>query len=137
MHAYLYSGSAFATTPAGITTSIAQLQKLMATYQISNKPIWFTEGSWDGNGSGTLTNTQKAAYIAQEYMLMWSTGAVSRCYWHSWDSQLGTLWTPSTSLTSAGTAYVQLADWLVGSTHSTNPCSTSTDGTWTCNLRRE
>ncbi len=64
LHAYLYNGSDFATTPAGITTSITQLQKLMATYQISSKPIWFTEGSWNGNGGGTLTNAQKAAYLA-------------------------------------------------------------------------
>jgi hypothetical protein len=135
LHAYLYTGSSFSTTPAAITTSISQLQKLMATYQISNKPIWFTEGNWNGDGLGSLTGAQKAAYLAQEYMLMWSTDAVARYYWYSWDSKVGTLWTPATGLTPAGTAYNQLADWLIDSTHSANPCSTAPDGTWTCALK--
>jgi polysaccharide biosynthesis protein PslG len=134
LHAYLYTGSSFSTSPAAITTSISQLQKLMATYQISNKPIWFTEGNWNGDGGGTLTNAQKAAYLAQEYMLIWSTDGVARYYWYSWDSATGTLWTPSTGLTQAGTAYNQLTEWLIGSTHSANPCNTASDGTWTCSL---
>jgi fibronectin type 3 domain-containing protein len=135
LHAYLYTGNSFSTTPAAITTSISQLQKLMATYQISSKPIWFTEGNWNGDGLGSLTDAQKAAYLAQEYMLMWSTDAVARYYWYSWDSKVGTLWTPATGLTPAGTAYNQLADWLIDSTHSANPCSTASDGTWTCALK--
>jgi fibronectin type 3 domain-containing protein len=134
LHAYLYGGSSFATSPAAITTSISQLQKLMATYGISSKPIWFTEGNWNGDGGGTMTDAQKAAYLAQEHMLMWSTGAVSRYYWYSWDSQVGTLWIASKGLTPAGTAYNQLTEWLIGSTNASKPCTTSTDGTWTCSL---
>jgi fibronectin type 3 domain-containing protein len=134
LHAYLYDGSSFSTSPAAITTSITQLRKLMATYGISNKPIWFTEGNWNGDGGGTLTDAQKAAYVAQEHMLMWSTGAVARYYWYSWDSQVGTLWTASKGLTAAGVAYNQLTEWLIGSTNLANPCTTSTDGTWTCSL---
>jgi hypothetical protein len=134
LHAYLYSGSSFATSPAAITTSISQLKALMSKYSISSKPIWFTEGSWSGSDTGPLTDAQKAAYLAQEYMLMWSTGAVSRYYWYAWDSKLGTLWTPSTGITQPGTAYSQLAEWLIGSTHSANPCKEASDGTWTCSL---
>ena len=134
LHAYLYNGSSFATNPSGITTSISQLQKLMSTYGISSKPIWFTEGSWSGSNSSSLSDSQKAAYLAQEYMLMWSTGAVSRYYWYAWDSDLGTLWTPSGGMTQAGITYNQLADWLIGSTHASNPCSEDSSGTWTCSL---
>jgi fibronectin type 3 domain-containing protein len=134
LHAYLYDGSSFATSPAAITTSISQLQKLMATYGISSKPIWFTEGNWNGDGGGTLTDAQKAAYLAQEYMLMWSTGAVSRYYWYAWDARVGNLWTPTAGLNQAGTAFNLLADWLIGSTHAANPCSVSSDGTRTCSL---
>jgi len=135
LHAYLYSGSTFATSPATITTSISQLQLLMAKYSISSKPIWFTEGSWAGSTTGpTLTDAQKSAYLAQEYMLMWSTGAVSRYYWYAWDAKLGTLWTPSGGMTAAGDAYKLLAGWLIGSTHATNPCGVTSDGTWTCAL---
>jgi fibronectin type 3 domain-containing protein len=134
LHAYLYDGSSFATSPAGITTSISQLKALMAKYNISSKPIWFTEGNWNGDGGGSLTDAQKAAYLAQEYMLMWSTGAVSRYFWYAWDARVGNLWTPTSGLNQAGTAFNLLADWLIGSTHSSNPCSVSSDGTWTCSL---
>jgi polysaccharide biosynthesis protein PslG len=134
IHAYLYNGSSFATNPSGITTSISQLQKLMSTYGISSKPIWFTEGSWSGSDSSSLSDSQKAAYLAQEYMLMWSTGAVSRYYWYAWDSYLGTLWTPTGGMTQAGITYNQLADWLIGSTSASNPCSEDSSATWTCSL---
>jgi fibronectin type 3 domain-containing protein len=134
LHAYLYNGSSFATNPSGITTSISQLKKLMATYGISSKPIWFTEGSWSGSDSSSLSDSQKAAYLAQEYMLMWSTGAVSRYYWYAWDSRLGTLWTPSGGMTQAGHSYNYLAEWLIGSTHASSPCKEDSSGTWTCSL---
>jgi polysaccharide biosynthesis protein PslG len=134
IHAYLYNGSSFATNPSGITTSISQLQKLMSTYGISSKPIWFTEGSWSGSDSSSLSDSQKAAYLAQEYMLMWSTGAVSRYYWYAWDSYLGTLWTPTGGMTQAGITYNQLADWLIGSTSASNPCSEDSSATWICSL---
>jgi hypothetical protein len=52
-------------------------------------------------------------------MLVWSTGAVSRYYWYAWDSDLGTLWTPSGGMTQAG--YNYLAAWLIGSTHASSP----------------
>jgi len=134
LHAYLYNGSSFATSPAGITTSISQLKALMAKYNISSKPIWFTEGNWNGDGGGTLTDAQKAAYLAQEYMLMWSTGSVARYYWYAWDARVGGIWNPTSGLNQAGTAFNLLSDWLIGSTHTANPCSVSTDGTWTCSL---
>ena len=51
LHAYLYTGSDFSTSPAAITTSISQLQALMAKYSISSKPIWFTEGNWNAAGT--------------------------------------------------------------------------------------
>jgi hypothetical protein len=67
-------------------------------------------------------------------MLMWSTGAVSRYYWYAWDSALGTLWTPTAGMTQAGTTYDQLAEWLIGSTHASSPCTEDSTGTYTCSL---
>ena len=134
LHAYLYDGSSFSNSPAAITTSISQLKALMAKYNISSKPIWFTEGNWNGDGGGTLTDAQKAAYLAQEYMLMWSTGSVARYYWYAWDARVGNLWSPTTGLKPAGNAYKLLGEWLIGSTHSTNPCTKGSDGTWKCAL---
>jgi hypothetical protein len=135
MHAYLYNGGSFSTSPANITLTISQVKALMAKHGISNKTIWFTEGSWNGSGSTTLTEAQQAAYLAQEYMLIWSTGAVSRYYWYSWDNlKIGNLWDDTHGIHPAGTAYGLLAKWLIGSTHSTDPCREASDGTWTCAL---
>jgi Glycosyl hydrolases family 39 len=135
MHAYLYDGSTFSTSPAGIITSITQLKLLMSTYGISSKPIWFTEGNWGSTNTSVMTDAQKAAYVAQEYLLMWSTGAVSRYYWYAWDNTLwGTLWNATTGVRPAGVAYGRVADWLIGSVHPDSPCAQSTDATWTCSL---
>jgi hypothetical protein len=44
------------------------------------------------------------------------------------------MWTSGGGINSSGVAYGVLYDWLVGSTHSANPCSEGSDGTWTCAL---
>ena len=135
MHAYLYDGNTFSTSPAGITNTISELRALMGTYGITNKSIWFTEGNWGDVNNKTMTATQKSAYVTQEYLLMWSSGVVGRFYWFSWDATtLGTLWSSSTGIQPAGIAYGRLAAWLVGSTHLDQPCAQGSDGTWTCNL---
>jgi hypothetical protein len=135
LHAYLYNGPTFTTTPNLITQSISQMQALMAKYGISSKPFWLTEGNWNGSGIATLNETQQAAYLAQEYMLIWSTNAVARYYWYSWDNlKIGFLWDDSKGIRPAGTAYGLLAKWLIGSTHGANQCSEASDGTWTCSL---
>ena len=135
LHAYLYSGPTFTTTPNLITLSISQMQALMAKYNISSKPLWLTEGNWNGSGIDTLNDAQQAAYLAQEYMLIWSTNAVARYYWYSWDNlKIGTLWDDTNGIHPAGTAYGLLAKWLIGSTHAANQCSEASDGTWTCAL---
>jgi fibronectin type 3 domain-containing protein len=135
MHAYLYDGNTFSTSPAGITDTISELRALMGTYGITNKSIWFTEGNWGDVNNSTMTATQKSAYVTQEYLLMWASGVVGRFYWFSWDATaLGTLWSSSTGIQPAGIAYGRIASWLVGSTHLDQPCAQGSDGTWTCNL---
>jgi hypothetical protein len=135
MHAYLYDGNTFSTSPAGITDTISELRKLMGTYGITSKSIWFTEGNWGDVNNKTMTAAQKSAYVTQEYLLMWSSGVVGRFYWYSWDNAaLGTLWSSSTGIEPAGTAYGRLATWLIGSAHPANPCSRASDSTWTCTL---
>jgi fibronectin type 3 domain-containing protein len=135
MHAYLYDGDYFSTSPAGITTTITQLELLMSAYGISSKPIWFTEGNWGDTNDTVMTDSQKAAYVAQEYLLMWSSGVVSRYYWYAWDAtSYGTLWSSTAGVQPAGVAYSRIADWLIGSVHPNQPCSESSDATWTCTL---
>jgi hypothetical protein len=104
----------------------------MNQYGIGDKSIWATEGNWGENT--TLTANEQAAYLAQEYIHLWSKG-VSRFYWYSWDnSSWGQLWTPSEGVNEAGIAYGELYRWLVGSVHPANPCSQTADGTRRCVL---
>ena len=82
-----------------------------------------------------MTDSQKAAYVAQEYLLIWSSGKVDRYYWYAWDNtEIGSLWDASQGIHPAGTAYDLIAHWLIGSTHGTKPCNQGSDGTWTCAL---
>jgi hypothetical protein len=105
---------------------------LMAQYGIGNQPLWVTEGSW---GVAGLTSSQQVAYLAQEYIILWSKN-VARFYWYSWDGgpQWGLLWNPSSGMNAAGNAYGLLENWLVGSVSSPSPCTQSPDATWYCAL---
>jgi hypothetical protein len=113
----------------GITDSI---RSVMSNYAVAGHPVWVTEGSW--GQSTTMTSAQQAAYLAQEYIFLWSK-QVARYYWYSWDSsQWGTLWDSITGIHPAGVAYGVLSHWLDGSVTSASPCSKASDGTWTCTL---
>jgi hypothetical protein len=135
IHAYLYTGSAFSTDPYGITTSISQMQRLMTTYGISSKPIFYTEGDWGNTNYASMTDDQRVAYLAVEYLLMWNA-RVARYYWYSWDETggWGTLWSSSGGIQPAGTAYGQLYNWLTGSTNGGTPCTSDGAGTYRCSL---
>ena len=106
---------------------------LMVQYGIGKEPLWCTEGSW-GPDKG-LTSAQQLAYLAQEYILLWSK-KVDRYYWYAWDGtqQWGILWNESTGINAAGTAYGLLETWLIGSVSSASPCSQRPDATWQCTL---
>jgi hypothetical protein len=108
-----------AISQSGLSASLASL------------PIWNTEGSWNKD-AGLPDPNMQAAYLARLYLLQWSLG-ISRFYWFQYgNTQNGTLWTSSTGLDLAGTAYGQVYGWMVGAT-STTPCAAN--GTvWTCNF---
>jgi hypothetical protein len=100
-----------------VTTGI---QSVMAQYGLSNKPLWNTENDW-GNDSYLTNSDAQAAFVARDLLLNWNVG-VTRVYWYAWDNtDLGTLWSPSTGIAEAGTAYEQVESWMKGSTMA--PCS--------------
>ena len=134
MHSYMYCGGVFCSVPEGITNFIAQLRTLMAANSISGLPIFFTEGSYGGvpNQAG-MTDAQKVAYVAREYLLM-RIGGVSSFYWYAYSNNLwGTLFNGST-LTPVGTAYSLVDSWLVGSTDLPGHCAQDGSQTWRCNI---
>jgi len=145
MHAYVYNGSNFATVPEGITVIISKLKALMNANGIGNKVIWFTEGSWGGspNNSG-MSSVQKQMYLSRDFILMWAN-EVGRFYWYAWDNHsdnlsigFGTLCEGtfgSCTPNNTSVTYTQVRSWLVGSTHSPNPCSlNSSNGVYSCVL---
>jgi polysaccharide biosynthesis protein PslG len=128
LHSYL---TAKTDSPA-IATRVDSLRSMMTSNGIGNLPIWSTEG---GFGALPLSDSQRVATVGQMYTLLWSKD-VGRFYWYAWDSinNWGTMWTASGGVNASGTAYGLLYKWLVGSTHSADPCSEASDGTWTCSL---
>jgi hypothetical protein len=125
-------------TSSSIATTLADadnVRTVMAANGDGAKPLWVTEGNWGAVANGTLTNDQKVAFLAQEYLLLWNKG-IARYYWYAWDNThaYGPLWDTINGVHPAGTAYGLLYDWLAGSTYSVQPCSQAADATWTCTL---
>ena len=116
-----------------VTTSITSVMK---KYGLSSKPLWNTENDWGGDTAISDPDGQ-AAFVARDLLLNWNVG-VTRDYWLGWDnSTIGTLWSPTTGVTEAATAYEQVESWMLGATMA--PCSLngSTNiyhALYTCNL---
>jgi hypothetical protein len=125
LHSYITDGPALAAR-------VDDLRSMMSSNGIGDEPIWSTEG---GFGNLSLTTAQRVAAVGQMYTMLWSRD-VGRFYWFAWDSSnnWGTMWTSDGGVNSSGVAYGVLYSWLVGSTHSPNPCSEASDSTWTCTL---
>jgi polysaccharide biosynthesis protein PslG len=100
-----------------VTTGI---QSVMKEYGLSSKPLWNTENDWGNNDSLTDPDAQ-AAFVARDLLLNWNVG-ITRVYWYAWDnSTVGTLWSPTSGLAEAGSAYAQVESWMNGATIA--PCS--------------
>lgn len=122
----------------------------------NGKPVWATEGSWLKN-SDLPDPDDQAAYLAREFLFLFSTANIPRYYWYSLDQACntpgcdnvsdpqggGTLMIPPgvSACTSSngcvqepGIAYGQVFKWMVGATQTT-PCNGQ--GTiWTCFFTR-
>ena len=112
------------------------MKSVMQKYGLSSKPLWNTENDWGSNAAMPNPDAQ-AAFVARNLLLNWNVG-VTRDYWYAWDnSNVGTLWGPTTGVTEAATAYEQVESWMLGATMT--PCSLngSTNiyhALYTCNL---
>jgi hypothetical protein len=99
------------------------------------KPLWSGEDSWGltNNNIKAFTDPDlQAAFVARYHMISWSLGIASE-FWYQYDNpNEGTLWSSSSGLTEAGTAYTQVYNWMVGRSM-TSLCS-PTGTIWTCTL---
>jgi len=109
----------------------------MAQYNISGLPLWDTEISYIGDGTGNAAQPPdiniKAGWLVKSYVLHWSLG-VERCAWYAWD-QSGTLYDPQQGLLLTGMAFNTVYNWLVGATMYI-PCQVDSQATYTCWISR-
>ena len=123
-----------ANNPDTVANFVTTVKAVLAQQGLSGKPLWNTEGGWSPTDTNFAADPRSAGYVAREFFILHSNG-VARFYWYSWNSKLGwgTMWTPS-GTNSAGVAYGQVYNWLVGAVMDT--CVEATDSTWTCGLTR-
>jgi hypothetical protein len=104
----------------------------VAQYGMSNKPIWDTEADWGKTEQDCFNDPDlQVAFMAQLYMFHRSEH-VRRFYWYQYDNLHALVDMQTGDLTKAGTAYMQIHDWLFETQMNSN-CSAN--GTvWTCGL---
>jgi len=124
---------------SSIITKATGMRAVFDQNGLAGKPMFQTEGSW---GQGNVTDPDiQVAWLARWFLLqagLRSTLNLQLAAWFSWSKPSfgwGTIETTSGAPTSAGVAYEQVYRWLVGATIS-QPCSSTSDGTWTCFLTR-
>jgi Glycosyl hydrolases family 39 len=134
-HGYAGRNDHPALPPEGLARQIEALRAVLARYQLTDKPIWNTEGGW-GKDAQLPDEKEQAAFLVKWYLINFSNG-VARAYWYQWDnSEWGTLWREGSGITPAGKAAQQVAGWLAGSMP-VSPCgATGTSGLWTCDLKK-
>jgi len=107
-----------------------------------SQPLWSTEGGWGEDGTN-LSTADFDGFVVRYFLLGWA-GGFSRSYWYQYDNTgWGTLWYANGShgcsnvlgcLTSTGTAYQQVYNWMVGATMSVACASSGT--VWHCDFTR-
>jgi hypothetical protein len=134
-HGYAGRNDRPALPPEGLVRQIQALRTVLGRHQLSDKPIWNTEGGWGKNAQLPNENDQ-AAFLVKWYLINFTHG-VARAYWYQWDNpDWGTLWQEGSGTTAAGKAAQQVADWLAGAT-AASPCGPAgSSPLWTCGLRK-
>ena len=118
------------------------MRQVFNQHGLSGKPMFDTEGSW---GYLTVTDADadtQTAWLARWYLLqagMYATDNLQMAAWFTWGHPTtfhwGTIETAAGGPTPAGIAFNQVYTWLVGAKMN-QPCSSTSDGTWTCALTR-
>jgi hypothetical protein len=112
---HAYADAPESLTPGG--DQLGPLLPLVAKYGIASKPLWDTEGAWNGtSGKDAPAPEQQPGFLARYFLIHWSEG-FTRFYWYAWDNSLfGTLWNPGSGASKAGVALKQVQTWMIGNT---------------------
>jgi len=103
--------------PDARAASIRAAQRVLNKVGI-NRPLWDTEVNYGDRRAGmpqvVPDATTAATYVARTFVDSATLG-VARTYWYGWDLDvLGIDMTTPTGITSAGTAFLTVRDWLTG-----------------------
>jgi hypothetical protein len=136
-HGYVWQGY----QPEEIETGVQLLQQTLASYGLSNLPLWNTETSWQWNAN--FTQDQQAAWLMRSHAVEAALG-IPRFVWYAYDScDWGTLYSSALcptvegtqgQLTEAGTAYSTIENWFIGANFV--QCLQYQNGVWACELQR-
>lgn len=110
---------------------IVAYKRLLSTNKLTI-PMWDTQAGWNLD-SNVPDPDMQAAYLSRLYLLSAGNG-VSRLYWFQYGpGNFGTIWTQTGGLNTAGIAYTQIYNWVVG-TIDNAPCKAN--GTvYTCGFK--
>src|ERR1700739_541010 len=134
-HGYAGRNDRPALPPEGLAEQIRALRKVLAKHNVSQMPIWNTEGGWGKDAQLPDENAQ-AAFLTKWYLINFTNG-IARAYWYQWDNpDWGTLWRDGSGMTAAGRAARQVVSWLDGTTTAA-PCQPMPGShMWECELQK-
>ncbi len=134
-HGYAGRNDQPALPPEGLAEQIQALRRVLAKHNLSQMPIWNTEGGW-GKDAQLPDEDAQAAFLVKWYMINFTSG-IARAYWYEWDnSDWGTLWREGSGMTPAGRAAEQVVSWLDGTTAAA-PCEPAHGSQlWECGLEK-
>ena len=120
-----------------IITKQTMFRQVFDNNGLKGKPMLDTEGSWGVNANLPDPN-EEAAWVAQWLILQAAYyPKINQVVWFTWGSPAGSgqLEASPGVPNTAGVAYGQVYNWLVGATF-TGQCSSDSNLTWTCPLTR-
>lgn len=99
-------------TPESLKYHILSIKRIRKRNNISNKPIFNSEG---GANNNLKFSYKKAGYLARMYINQFAYG-VSKFIWYAWDNgNIGTMVNSKDfSINKTGIAYREIQKWLIG-----------------------
>jgi hypothetical protein len=134
-HGYAGRNDRPALPPEGLSDQIVALKKILAKHNMTQLPIWNTEGGWGKDAQLPDENAQ-AAFLIKWFVINFTNG-IARAYWYQWDNpDWGTLWRQAGGVTPAANAARQVYEWLDGTT-AASPCRQLPHShIWECDLEK-
>ena len=114
---------------------MANIQSTIRRYGAQNKPLWNTEQGWIEFPPTPIIQATGAAYVARSHLLNWAYG-IGRYYYYTWDNggnRFQFVQADGLTLTTAGIAYREVAQWMTGKTMES--LSTDVNGTYVATMR--